>query len=112
MLTVSDYYDRQGEPIDMIEWGKRLTDLEYKRVAYDELADGTIIVSTVWLGLDHNWGEGRPLIFETMVFGGPNDQDQYRYSTEAEALAGHVERVKENNIVVLHEVRDRKEIES
>jgi hypothetical protein len=25
-------------------------------------------LSTVWLGLDHNWGGGPPLIFETMLF--------------------------------------------
>lgn len=25
-------------------------------------------VSTVFLGIDHNWGEGPPLLFETMVF--------------------------------------------
>jgi hypothetical protein len=48
-------------------------------------------VSTVWLGIDHA-REGRPLIFETMVF---PDEDNYseldvaRYSTRAEALAGH-----------------------
>jgi hypothetical protein len=29
------------------------------------------------------------LIFETMIFGGPFDQSQWRYHTEAAALAGH-----------------------
>ena len=51
----------------------------------------------MWLGIDHGWGKGRPIIFETMVFlrSGRDDQqfDEYqrRYSTEAEALAGHAE---------------------
>lgn len=57
-------------------------------VRQDEL--GEVRVSTVFLGIDHNfWGHGPPLIFETMVFGGPSDQYQQRYSTEAAALAGH-----------------------
>lgn len=64
------------------------------RVGYAESA--TKQVSTVFLGLDHNWNEGnRPLLFETMVF--PNDSDSSedelceRYSTWDEALAGHKE---------------------
>lgn len=27
-------------------------------------------ISTVFLGLDHNYGDGEPLLFETLVFGG------------------------------------------
>jgi hypothetical protein len=50
-------------------------------------------VSTVWLGLDHSFGSGPPLIFETMVFrskDGPlHDLECDRYSTEVDALAGH-----------------------
>lgn len=54
------------------------------------LDDPETWVSTVWLGLDHSWSGGPPLIFETMIFGGPLDQDyQQRYSTVEEARAGH-----------------------
>lgn len=59
---------------------------------------GDIKVSTVFLGIDHNYTEtGPPILFETMVFGGLLDQEQERYATMAEALSGHaamVERVK------------------
>jgi hypothetical protein len=49
-----------------------------------------IRVSTVFLALDHNhFGDGDPLLFETMVFGGPHDQDQWRYATWDEAERGH-----------------------
>lgn len=51
--------------------------------------DKTIDVSTVFLGLDHRFGEGPPLLFETMVFGGPLDQECERYTTWDEAIAGH-----------------------
>jgi hypothetical protein len=46
-----------------------------------------IWVSTVWLGLNHAW-RGRPLVFETMVFG-VEDNECVRYSTIEEARVGH-----------------------
>ena len=47
-------------------------------------------VSTVWLGIDHQFGNGPPLIFETMTFRGTHALgDQERYSTEAQAIEGH-----------------------
>lgn len=57
------------------------------------VSDG-IEVSTVFLGLNHNWGSGAPHIFETMVFGGPLDGEQDRYSTWEEAEAGHASIVR------------------
>lgn len=63
-----------------------------RQVALDELPTG-IVVSTVFLGLDHGYG-GAPLLFETMVFGGRHSKDPYseevhRYTTWDEAVAGH-----------------------
>lgn len=46
-------------------------------------------VSTVFLGLDHGYGDGPPILFETMIFGGPHDQYQTRCSTYEQALAMH-----------------------
>ena len=48
-----------------------------------------VMVSTVFLGLDHQFGDGPPLLFETMIFNGKYDGDQWRYSTWDEAVAGH-----------------------
>lgn len=46
-------------------------------------------VSTVFLGLAHGYHNGKPLLFETLVFG-PNQVEQgSRYSTWDEAVAGH-----------------------
>ncbi|WP_104150985.1 hypothetical protein [Mycobacterium intracellulare] len=50
--------------------------------------DAELIVSTVWLGMNHAW-DGGLAIFETMIFGGDYSEYQMRYATEAEALAGH-----------------------
>lgn len=62
-----------------------------RRVAATTTASGAW-VSTVFLGLDHRYfGEGPPLLFETMAFAGDDfDSYQARYSTWADAEAGHV----------------------
>lgn len=54
-----------------------------------------IRVSTVFLGLDHNLGGyGPPLLFETMVFGGPLNEHCIRYSTVDQAAHGHAQLCK------------------
>jgi hypothetical protein len=51
---------------------------------------GDIHVSTVFLGIDHNFSDdGPPLLFETMIFGGEHDRHQTRCSTWEEAEAMH-----------------------
>lgn len=81
------YYNRKGEPIEVSEW-VRLFESDTVRHVDVNTIDG-VHVSTVFLGLNHQWGIGPPLIFETMIFGGPHDQYQERYSTEEAAFAGH-----------------------
>jgi hypothetical protein len=77
-----------------------VTDELWARVAEDWLGPpsknrrgedqkGTIHVSTVFLGIDHGFGEAAPVLFETMVFGGELDLFQDRYATWNEAVAGH-----------------------
>lgn len=75
------------EEIDLVVWAKWFESAN-RHLAKDELPGG-IRVSTVFLGMDHNWGEGPPLLWETMIFGGPNDSYQDRYSTREAALEGH-----------------------
>ncbi len=89
-------YDKNGSPISMEEWGERLKAPEYKRVAETTLTDGKWI-STVWLGLDHGFEGGQPLIFETMVFTSEKDLDEHdmeRYCNIEQAEQGHIDMVK------------------
>ena len=83
-----DYYDRQGNPVTFMDWAKNLGDRD-ECVAKTPISDGEVLVSTVFLGINNNFFGGPPLIFETMIFGGPLDQFQERYTTEAQALEGH-----------------------
>lgn len=57
---------------------------------------GGLVVSTVFLGVDHSFG-GTPRWFETMVFRAGESLSCERYETKNEAEAGHqreVERCK------------------
>lgn len=83
---MSDYYDWDGHPITLEQWVKLFGQ---KRHFGDTDLGSLGRVSTVWLGLDHSWGGGTPVIFETMVFGGPLDQEGMRYCTAEDARAGH-----------------------
>lgn len=89
---MSDYYilfDRRPVPVDASVWSHWFETHEAeRRVASTEFHGGH--VSTVFLGLDHRFGhQGPPLLFETMIFGGPEDGYQKRFSTWEQAEEGH-----------------------
>ena len=98
---MSDYYILDGHEVkecDLMTWAKWFgkADRGDRKVARETIGDSEI--STVFLGLDHSFGGGSPLLFETMVFGGKLDGEMDRYSTWNEAVLGHkamAERVEE-----------------
>jgi hypothetical protein len=83
--------DEKGNPVlehDIRKWGMWMQDGEKRRVAWDFLASG-VRVSTVFLGLDHSWNDGPPVLWETMIFGGQHEGYQERYTSLEEAVEGH-----------------------
>lgn len=91
--------DKEGKPVaveDMLTWSKWMEENEErKRVGLAELGEGGTI-STVFLGLDHGWGEGHaPMLYETLVFGGPRDGWMVRYGTREMASRGHEGMIRE-----------------
>jgi hypothetical protein len=56
---------------------------------------GDVRVSTIFLGLDHGFGRGPPLLFETMAFIGHADAGCERYRSWADAEAGHARWVQQ-----------------
>ena len=91
---MSTHYILDGKtpvPADIMTWAQWFsTNGDGRTVAKTEV--GGMLVSTVFLGLDHNWGDGPPPLFETMIFGGPLDQEyQERCSTWEQAEAMHLE---------------------
>jgi hypothetical protein len=94
--------------VDSLTWARAFED-RYKTFSQgtfvdpwrigDTTIDERCHVSTVFLGLDHNFfGRSDPVLFETMIFGGPLDGDQWRYCSYDEAERGHAEAVAQARI--------------
>lgn len=91
IMTDTYTLDENGiavEEPDRSAWGRWMQQPDQRFVAQANVQH--VLVSTVFLGLDHSFGDGPPLLFETMIFGGKHDQYQERYSTRTEALMGHM----------------------
>lgn len=82
---------------DLTEWAKRF-ETDQRRIARTAMPDGRI-VSTVFLGLDHRYGDSHPpALFETMIF--PSDKNfseewGERCATYSQALQQHERGIKE-----------------
>ena len=63
--------NEQGVPVvepDLMKWGRWFSDRRDQRIVKQEMV-GDLKVSTVFLGLDHNFSpKGPPVLWETMVF--------------------------------------------
>lgn len=90
---MSDYYELIGQtavPVHggVIEWAMKFETMD-RRVAETKVM-GMCNVSTVFLGLDHAWGGGPPLLFESMAFWhSEGGYEQERCSTWLQAQELH-----------------------
>lgn len=77
---------------DLLSWAAWMENAD--RRVYLTLV-GPYRISTVFLGLDHNFGSGPPLLFETMCFDGDDEEvNCLRYETWEQAERGHKEIVR------------------
>lgn len=96
------YYklDKHGRTVEcrsLGEWARTYGRFIARSVARTVCDDLGFVVSTVFLGVDHNFGfrsipDSPPALFETMIHritAGDFLDYQTRYATRAEALAGH-----------------------
>jgi hypothetical protein len=77
------FYDQEGV--------KYFDGLEKRKVDFTKV--GKVEISTAFLVIDHNYGIGRPVLFETMVFKDNKPIYSARYCTRKDAEAGHLETV-------------------
>ncbi len=86
------FEDGKVKTVPMLEWAVWLEHAD-RHVASTRI--GKTWVSTVFIGLDHNYSdEGPPLIIETMVFDEkgtptPMNEETVRYATVEQARRGH-----------------------
>jgi hypothetical protein len=77
----------------LLEWAEWFETSSSERVVCQTKLLGIVFVSTVFLGLDHAWMGGPPMLFETMAFwrGGEDGEgyEQQRCSTWLEAEEQH-----------------------
>jgi|SRR5581483_1218426 len=85
---------------DVLEWAKFFENGKERILRQDHFGfRGGIMVSTVFLGMDHGFGRFhpdklyRPVLWETMIFGGEHHDWQNRACSHDEALANHAEAV-------------------
>jgi hypothetical protein len=97
-LTYYTLLDRIAVPTqDVLVWA-RWFETHFKERMVAKTWIGETEISTVFLGIDHAPWSARPEIFETMIFGGPLDEEMWRCSTYDEAEAQHeaaIQRVAE-----------------
>jgi hypothetical protein len=86
MLYVLDA-DNRVHRAPLLEWAEWFETATNRVIGQTHV--GRVYVSTVFLGIDHSFGVGRPVLFETMVFGGPMDGEQWRWETYTQAQMGH-----------------------
>lgn len=83
--------DEHGQPVgveDVLVWARWFE--SHDRHVAETWINGAIRVSTVYVGVDHSYGlGGPPILWETMIFGGPHDGYQNRYASADAARAGH-----------------------
>jgi hypothetical protein len=90
---MTEYYvlNEAGEAVptgSLYEWSKWFeTNRDGRMVSKTTVGEAE--VSTVFLGMNHQWGSGPPLIFETMIFGGKWESHCWRWSTRAQSVAAH-----------------------
>jgi hypothetical protein len=89
--------DDRGNPVpepDLLRWEEWFACFENRALKHDTVSRA-VRVSTVFLGFDHNLsGNGPPLLWETMTFGGRHDRTCQRYASREDALAGHARAVE------------------
>lgn len=112
---MTDFYDLEGNLVSYETWA-RIFASDDRFLIGTKIPEKGVKVSTVWIGLA--WmleveEGGKPLIFETMVFG--EDKDDWddlgcwRWASKEEAMAGHqkiVDDIRSGVLVLEHSSDD------
>lgn len=97
-MSLRSHYILRGREIvecDLWTWARWFETTPQDRIVLQEQI-GVLWVSTVFLGLDHNFSQiGQPILFETMILDDGEGLYCTRCATYAEAEAMHLKAVEE-----------------
>lgn len=92
-IMKSDYYildGREPMPVKMLEWAQWFEQRPQDRILAQDILRPWVRVSTVFLGLNHAFGHSeKPVLFETLVFGGKHNGQMFRYCEFDDAIVQH-----------------------
>jgi len=104
-MTYKYILDLDGNPVpvdDVTIWGEwfERASRDGSRIVKQDFVEGNdgaahfslkgrVGVSTVFLGINHQWGSGPPILWESLVSGTSLDGEMHRYTSRADALRGH-----------------------
>lgn len=71
--------------VDVLDWA-RFFEISKNRIIRQNKISKELWISTIFTGLE---GFSNPELFETMIFGGEHNHEQYRYDTWEQAINGH-----------------------
>lgn len=96
-----------GEPVvepNLIKWAEWVEKAD--RIVDRTAFPGGFVSTAFGFGIDHNWmPDGPPILWETMVFGGPLDQETNRCAGAREqAMAMHQDMVDRVNAILAIEL--------
>ncbi len=86
-----DAKPRRVQADDTLEWGQFMAYDQRRKIQLTTVNE-ECEVSTVFLGLDAQFSASQdapPVLWETMVFGGPMHSANYRYTSREAAVEGH-----------------------
>ncbi len=96
-MTNMNHYILEGripKKVSLMELANWFEEIDNRRIKLTKLSN-KVDVSTVFLGVDHSFSDGDPILFETMIFGGDRNEECERYSSLDDSLKGHDKIVKE-----------------
>lgn len=80
---------------NIMQWAKWFEESKTERQVCSTNLPNGVYVSTIFLSIDHSFiNNEKPILFETMIFGGEHDGFQERYCTWDEAEEGHKQAIK------------------
>jgi hypothetical protein len=80
------YFDRSGDPIDLLTWAAMFEDMPSRVVKVTQVGDAQVI--TAWVGFDE-YDRRPPLIFGSIIRTSGAYSHEIRSVTEADALVAH-----------------------